>query len=87
MVAVRDRGVTGYVAESLPRLGTVKAAPVGAEGGVGFEVRMLQHTFFAEARYMTISPGGVLPVTVGIRFPSPLRLINRLATRRADRSS
>ena len=68
LVAVRDCWSDSDVAESLPLLGTVKAAPVGAEGGVGFEVRMLQHTFFAEARYMTISPGGVLPVTVGIRF-------------------
>jgi hypothetical protein len=61
-------GATGYVAESLPHLGAIKPAVFGVAGGIGFEVRMQQHTLFAEARYMTISPGGVLPVTAGIRF-------------------
>ncbi len=61
-------GATGYIAESLPHIGTLKAAPFGAEGGVGFEVRLSQRTIFAEARYMTISPGGVVPVSVGVRF-------------------
>jgi hypothetical protein len=61
-------GATGYIAESLPHIGTIKAAPFGAEGGIGFEVRLQHETIFAEARYMTISPGGVVPVTVGMRF-------------------
>jgi hypothetical protein len=61
-------GATAYVAESLPHLGLTKPSPFGAEGGLGFEVRLPQHTLFVEARYMTISPGGVVPVAVGIRF-------------------
>jgi hypothetical protein len=61
-------GATGYIAESLPGIGTTKPAPFGAEGGIGFEIRLSQRTIFAEARYMTISPGGVVPVSVGVRF-------------------
>jgi hypothetical protein len=40
----------------------------GFQGGVGFEVRDVKHAFFVEARYMGISPGGVVPVTIGMRF-------------------
>ena len=61
-------GGTAYIAESLPHLGIVKPDHFGFEGGLGFEVRLSQHTVFAEARYMGISPGAVVPVTVGIRF-------------------
>ena len=61
-------GGTAYLAESLPHLGIVKPDHFGFEGGLGFEVRLSQRTVFAETRYMGISPGAVVPVTVGIRF-------------------
>jgi hypothetical protein len=40
----------------------------GLQGGVGFEVRPRTATIFIEARYMAIPPGGVVPVTIGMRF-------------------
>jgi hypothetical protein len=61
-------GGTAYIAESLPHIGTVKPSVVGFEGGIGFEIRLSRETLFAEARYMSISPGGVVPLTVGMRF-------------------
>jgi hypothetical protein len=32
------------------------------------EVRSSRHAFFAEMRYMTIAPGGVVPIVIGMRF-------------------
>jgi hypothetical protein len=61
-------GATAYFAESLPQAGAGTPSRFGVEGGVGFEVRLSGHTLFAEARYMTISPGGIVPVCVGVRF-------------------
>jgi hypothetical protein len=40
----------------------------GFQGGVGFEVRPREHTFFVEMRYLGVPPGGIVPVTVGMRF-------------------
>jgi hypothetical protein len=40
----------------------------GLQGGVGFEYRPSAHTFFTELRYMSVPPGGVLPLTIGMRF-------------------
>ncbi len=40
----------------------------GLQGGVGFEVRPWKTTVFVEVRYMAVSPGGVVPVTIGMRF-------------------
>lgn len=40
----------------------------GLQGGVGFEFRYSTHMFFTELRYMSVPPGGVLPLTVGMRF-------------------
>jgi hypothetical protein len=42
--------------------------PLGFQGGVGFEVRSGKHTYFAEMRYMGMSPGGLTPLTIGMRF-------------------
>jgi hypothetical protein len=40
----------------------------GFQGGVGFEVRPWITTVFVEIRYMGVPPGGVVPVTIGMRF-------------------
>lgn len=45
----------------------------GLQGGVGFEMRprtttSRTGTVFIEARYMGIPPGGVVPLTIGMRF-------------------
>ena len=40
----------------------------GFQGGVGLEVRPCKHTYFVEIRYMGVPPGGVVPVTIGMRF-------------------
>ncbi|HEV8409212.1 MAG TPA: outer membrane beta-barrel protein [Gemmatimonadaceae bacterium] len=47
---------------------SVRANHFGVQGGVGFEVRSTQHTFFVEARYLGMPPGGVVPVILGLRF-------------------
>jgi len=51
--------------------GNIKAlhpSHVGLQGGIGFEARPARATIFAEIRYLNISPGGVLPVVLGVRF-------------------
>jgi hypothetical protein len=40
----------------------------GFQGGVGFEVRPDKHTYFVEMRYLGVPPGGLVPVTIGMRF-------------------
>jgi hypothetical protein len=45
----------------------------GLQGGVGFEMQprataSRTGTIFVEARYMGIPPGGVVPLTIGMRF-------------------
>jgi opacity protein-like surface antigen len=49
-------------------MATVRTNPFGWQGGLGIEVRSSRHVFFAEMRYMTIAPGGVVPIMVGMRF-------------------
>ncbi len=40
----------------------------GFQGGIGFEFRAVTTTMFVEYRYMQIAPGGISPVTIGVRF-------------------
>jgi hypothetical protein len=40
----------------------------GLAGGAGLEVRAATHTYFLEARYMRMSGGGLVPITLGMRF-------------------
>jgi opacity protein-like surface antigen len=49
-------------------MATVRTNPFGWQGGLGIEVRSPKRAFFAEMRYMTIAPGGVVPIMVGMRF-------------------
>lgn len=51
-----------------PAVATIHTNPLGWQGGLGVEVRSSRHVFFAEMRYMTIAPGGVAPVVIGMRF-------------------
>jgi hypothetical protein len=51
-----------------PGVATIHTNPFGWQGGLGIEVRSSRHVFFAEMRYMTIAPGGVAPVVIGMRF-------------------
>ncbi|MFI5233786.1 MAG: hypothetical protein ACHQSE_14905 [Gemmatimonadales bacterium] len=51
-----------------PAVATIHTNPFGWQGGLGVEVRSSRHVFFAEMRYMTIAPGGVAPVMIGMRF-------------------
>ena len=46
----------------------VRTNPFGWQGGIGIEVRSSKRVFFAESKYMTIAPGGVVPVVIGMRF-------------------
>jgi opacity protein-like surface antigen len=57
---------THYVSDPLKT--AVRSNPLGWQGGLGIEVRSSKHVFFAEMRYMTIAPGGVVPGVVGMRF-------------------
>ena len=40
----------------------------GLAAGAGFEVRGANHTYFLEARYMRMLGGGLVPITLGMRF-------------------
>jgi hypothetical protein len=40
----------------------------GFQGGVGLEVRPWITTVFVEIRCMGVPPGGVVPMTIGMRF-------------------
>jgi len=40
----------------------------GFQGGAGFEVRPARQTYFVEMRYLGIPPGGIVPITIGMRF-------------------
>jgi hypothetical protein len=62
-------GVAGYLTgNSDEPLIQFRPNHLGFQGGVGFEVRPSRHTYFVEMRYMGIPPGGVLPMTIGVRF-------------------
>jgi hypothetical protein len=52
-------GLAGFVSEG---------SAVGLAGGAGFEVRGADHTYFIEARYMRVYGGGLVPITLGMRF-------------------
>lgn len=51
-----------------PLVATLHTNNFGLQGGLGLEVRSSKHVWFAEMRYMGISPGGVVPVVIGLRF-------------------
>lgn len=40
----------------------------GLTGGAGLEVRGGTHALFLEARYMRMGAGGLVPITLGVRF-------------------
>lgn len=62
-------GVAGYLTgNSDEPLAQIRANHLGFQGGVGFEVRPMINTYFVEMRYLGIPPGGVLPITIGMRF-------------------
>jgi hypothetical protein len=63
-------GVAAYYVDGSDsfRTTTVRTNPLGWQGGLGIEARSSKHVFFAEMRYMTISPGGVFPIVMGMRF-------------------
>jgi hypothetical protein len=59
---------TYHIGHFISGVPSIHTNPFGWQGGLGFEVRSSRHVFFAEMRYMTIAPGGVVPVVVGMRF-------------------
>lgn len=62
-------GVAGYLTgNSDEPLFQFRPNHLGFQGGVGFEVRPNKHTYFAEMRYLGVPPGGVVPITIGMRF-------------------
>jgi hypothetical protein len=62
-------GIAGYLTgNSDEPLMQFRPNHLGFQGGVGFEVRPSRHTYFVEMRYMGVPPGGVLPMTIGMRF-------------------
>jgi hypothetical protein len=62
-------GVAGYLTgNSDEPLFQFRPNHLGFQGGVGFEVRPNKHTYFVEMRYLGVPPGGIVPVTVGMRF-------------------
>jgi hypothetical protein len=62
-------GVAGYLTgNSDEPLIQFRPNHLGFQGGAGFEFRPRMHTYFVEMRYLGMPPGGVVPVTVGMRF-------------------
>jgi hypothetical protein len=57
----------GYYLEPLTA-GDRPPGNVGLQAGFGFEVRPSVHTFFVELRYLNMSPGALVPVTIGMRY-------------------
>ena len=51
-----------------PLVATMHTNHFGWQGGLGIEMRSPKRVLFAEIRYMTIAPGGVVPIVVGMRF-------------------
>ena len=62
-------GVAGYLTGNSdePRI-QFRPNHLGFQGGIGFEVRPSNHTYFVEMRYLGVPPGGAVPVTMGMRF-------------------
>ena len=62
-------GVAGYLTGAPDEpLQQERPNHLGFQGGVGFEVRPAHRTYFVEMRYLGMPPGGVVPVTIGMRF-------------------
>lgn len=62
-------GVAAYVmGDSYGPFIDMRSNHLGFQGGMGFEVRPRDHTYFVEMRYLGIPPGGIVPVTIGMRF-------------------
>jgi hypothetical protein len=62
-------GVAGYLTGNADELLTrFRPNHLGFQGGAGFEIRQRTHTWFVEARYVGVPPGGLVPVTIGLRF-------------------
>jgi hypothetical protein len=61
-------GVATYLTGNTDELVGLPLGHLGFQGGLGFEVRPRNRALFFEVRYMSIPPGGVVPVTMGIRF-------------------
>lgn len=62
-------GVAGYLTgNSDEPLAQVRPNHLGFQGGLGFEVRPRNATYFVEMRYLGIPSGGLVPVTLGVRF-------------------
>jgi hypothetical protein len=60
-------GIAAYELERVTFAG-YRPNHIGFAGGVGFEFRPNRNTYFVEMRYLGIPPGGLTPVSVGIRF-------------------
>ncbi len=52
-------GVAGVVSDG---------SAVGLGGGAGLEIHAAMRAFFLEARYMRVYGGGLVPITLGMRF-------------------
>jgi len=62
-------GAAAYVSDYADgNIVALRPQHIGIEGGIGIEGRFGRSTLFAELRYMTVSPGGVVPLTMGMRF-------------------
>jgi opacity protein-like surface antigen len=62
-------GVAGYLTgNSDEPLYQFHPNHLGFQGGVGFEVRPNRHSYFLEVRYVGVPPGGLVPITIGMRF-------------------
>jgi len=46
----------------------MKPGTFGVQAGAGVQLKRKAGALFAEIRYMSVAPGGVFPVTVGMRF-------------------
>ncbi len=61
--------LVGGALYTVPTNGAVTPGHAGFQGGLGIEARAWTRTFFFfESRYMAIAPGGLIPVTFGMRF-------------------
>ena len=62
-------GVAAYLTgNSDEPLAQIRANHLGFQGGLGFEVRPGNSTYFVELRYLGIPPGGLVPIAIGMRF-------------------
>jgi hypothetical protein len=61
-------GAVNLTGNSDERMASFNPNHLGLQGGIGFEARPRKSTMFVEMRYMDVRPGGVIPVTIGLRF-------------------